>query len=57
MWSGRCIEFFQEMNKLSTAAVLVDLDSQLSLVISGDVPACGVGTIISHCMPDGTHHP
>ena len=51
----RAFEASKEL--LVSSQVLVHFDSKLELVLACDASAYGVGTVVSHCMPDGTEKP
>ena len=51
----RAFEASKEL--LVSSQVLVHFDSKLELVLACDASAYGVGTVVSHRMPDGTEKP
>jgi len=53
-WSASCQEAFEETKKqLLSNRVLVHYNPYLPLILACDTSPVGVGTVISHMMPDG----
>ena len=57
-WSVDCDQAFQEAKAvLSSSRVLVHYDTTLPLTLAADASAYGIGTVISHTLPDGSEKP
>ena len=57
-WSQSCEDAFQKAKKaLVEAPILAHYDPDLPISLAGDASAYGVGTVISHTMPNSTERP
>ena len=57
-WSNACQNAFLKVKKLlNSDKVLVHYDPNLEIVLSCYASACGVGSVLSHIMPDGSEKP
>ena len=57
-WTDECeAAFTRAKEQITSSKVLVHYDSTLPLKLAGDASNYGLGTVISHVMPDGTEHP
>ena len=49
--------FKKAKEELSSSAVLVHYDPNLTITLAGDASAYGIGAVISHTLPDGSERP
>lgn len=57
-WSKDCANVFKQAKKqLSSNTVLAHYDTKLPLRLAGDASSYGIGTVISHVLPDGSERP
>ena len=53
-----CSQAFKEAKTaLVSSKVLVHYDLSLPVTLAGDASTYGIGSVISHTMPDGSEHP
>ena len=58
LWTDKCQAAFQRSKQLLTSAsVLTHYDVNLPIRLECDASSVGLGAVISHEMPDGTHRP
>ena len=58
MWTSECQEAFMNVKDLlSSARVLTHYDSRRPVRLECDASSAGVGAVLSHVMPDGSHRP
>ena len=57
-WSEEKESAFQESKKLLTSSnLLVHFDLSIPLILSCDASMYGIGTVLTHCMTDGSEKP
>lgn len=57
-WNKTCqMAFLTVKRLLSSAKVLVHYDTNREIVVACDASPYGIGSVLSHVMPDGSEHP
>ena len=58
MWNQACAQAFTAAKQaLKSSQVLIHYDPSLPITLAGDASAHGIGSVISHVLPDGSERP
>ena len=58
MWNQACVQAFTAAKQaLKSSQVLIHYDPSLPITLAGDASAYGIGSVISHVLPDGSERP
>ena len=57
-WTSDCVQAFTAAKQaLNSSKVLAHYDPSLPITMAGDASAYGIGSVISHILPDGSERP
>ena len=57
-WTPDCVQAFTAAKQaLNSSKVLAHYDPSLPITMAGDASAYGIGSVISHILPDGSERP